>query len=198
MADQIKEGTRVELLEDKADVYAHAVAGSQGIISDTQVDEGFEMVFVEWDKTHPLFSGEPDGWTFASHFIPVEEDDLEGIEDPETFVEQVLARASQEPDPSADIDGFIKRLSKALTSLAGCEGFLVVTTRREPHPDDESRQFIMPYIYSAALDEQSMISLETQIVQLAAISYQEMALSILASLEDDEDEDGDEEDGRVS
>lgn len=195
MEEGISLGSVIELLPGKDGVYKNAVAGSRGTVRRIKDDEGFQMVFIEWDQDDPLYNGEPNGWTFASHFKVVD-GSIEDLNDSEDFIERVRENMQE----GESVDDFLNRMTFALAALSDCESFLVVTTRRTAHPEDKDRQVIIPYIYSSSLSEQAMIALETQVVQLAAVSFQEMSWSVLASMEGlaDEDDEDDEDDGRVS
>src|SRR5574338_1211558 len=93
-SDRIDVGTKVELRPEMAGVYAKATAGSVGTITGVKEDEGFDMVYIEWDKTHWRYNGEPDGWTFESHFVPTSQTNLfKTLEDPQEFKDRVMERA---------------------------------------------------------------------------------------------------------
>ncbi len=195
MGDPIDKGTKVELLAGVEGVYKKAIAGAQGLVTDTRIDEGFPIVYVEWDREHFRYTGEDDCWTFAQHFQPIEPDiDLfEFLENPERFLEKIFARVKDEEDQDELIEGFIASLTKTLNVLADSDGFLVVATKIEADPTNPERSLVVPHVYSGFLSERAMAIIEAQVVQLAAMSHQEMALGILSQLGPPEDEEDDAE-----
>src|SRR4051812_35148617 len=85
----------VELKAGPDDLYQNATAGSRGYVKQSREDEhGFDMIYVEWDKTDWRYNGQPDGWLFESHFDIVPEDDSFGEPNIDTFIK---------PGPSSDI-----------------------------------------------------------------------------------------------
>lgn len=73
MDSNLKIGERVELLPGREDVYDQVFPASPGVVSGLRKDEyGYPQVYVIWDKDHWRYNGEPDMWTFASHFRPIE------------------------------------------------------------------------------------------------------------------------------
>lgn len=73
----IHEGDKVELLAGKESVYPRALLNSRGTVHRTKVDEdGFEQVYVVWDREEWRYNGEKDGWTFADHFRVIEEAEI--------------------------------------------------------------------------------------------------------------------------
>lgn len=195
MSDCIETGTRVELLPKKDGVYEFAQSGSQGVVADTRDEDGFSMVFIEWDKDHWRYTGEPDCWTFESHFAPVEDriEIFDVMENPEEFLDKVYERALDSATDADLAESFVDRLSEALNGLAEGDGFLVISTRMEPDPDNPEQRLLIPYIYSAFLNEQAMALLEAQVIQLAAISHQEMYMTLLAKLQERRSEEEDDE-----
>lgn len=73
METNLQIGERVELLPGREDVYDKVFPASPGVISGLRKDEyGYPQVYIIWDKEHWRYNGEPDMWTFASHFRPIE------------------------------------------------------------------------------------------------------------------------------
>src|ERR1700692_3942160 len=59
----------VELKGDVADIYTRAYPGSKAIVRKGRIDEdGFSLVYVEWDKDDWRYNGQFDGWTYTNHF----------------------------------------------------------------------------------------------------------------------------------
>lgn len=185
-------GQRVELIPGREGVYKSAVAGSQGVIKHRKVDdEGFPMVFVEWDKSHWRYAGEDDGWTYESHLRPLKGVEFFSVlENREEFLAEMFTRIDDADSPEY-ADAFLKNMNAAITLLADCDGFFVLGMKQEPDPEDSERTVIVPYIHSGFLTEEIMALLEAQIVGLAAMSFQEMVGAILANIaskQDDEEE----------
>jgi len=177
---------RVELIEGKEDVYKNAKAGSQGVVSARKVDdEGFSMAFVQWDEG----VGEANGWTYESHLRPVRSAFFDTIENKEDFLDSIRGRLGEMDDEWADV--YLKNLDEAVQTLEQCEAFLVVGLIKEIDKKDNTI-VIIPKMNTGFLSDELMAILEAQIVQLAALSYQEMVQQIMQALvEREDDEDGD-------
>lgn len=187
-SEQIEVGTKVELRPEMAGVYKRASAGSVGIVADLKVDEGFPMVYIEWDKSHWRYNGEPDGWTFESHFKPTNQTNLlKALEDPKGFSERVIDRVGQTFDATQEdyarvLDGYLEQLNEVVNLLSESNGFIVLASRDEVHPEDPEKQIIVPYVYGGFLDQESMILLETQMMQMTGNAQMELAQQILRQL----------------
>ena len=71
---RIREGYYVSLKNgfDVPEFYRGVSAGATGWVKETKIDEyGFPMLYIEWDQRNHNWSGEPDKWTFESHFRPL-------------------------------------------------------------------------------------------------------------------------------
>jgi hypothetical protein len=186
-------GSKVALLPGCEEVYKKASPGAQATITDTRIDEdGFNMVFVEWDKTHWRYSGQDDQWTYAEHFTAIDEHGIfAALEDPEAFANQIMERAKERGKDDEMIEEFIDRLDEVVNVLSESEGFIVITARREPHPLKPDKSFVAPYIFGAFMNEGILALLESQIAQLSAASNQEMAIKLLKQYQESEDDEGD-------
>jgi hypothetical protein len=154
----IEIGSRVELLSDKEKVYKLAVGGSQGVVTDTKVDEGFPMVYVEWDKDHWRYEGEPDCWTFESHFKVLENGLFKALDSKEDFLKEIIERAQEREDFDDErIDRFIDRLDEAINLLAESDGFLLISAKKEVHPENPDEIMMTPYVFSGYLDQSAMV-----------------------------------------
>src|SRR3954466_5189582 len=71
---KVHENERVKLKSDGQDaLYAFACAGSEGWVRNLDHDKlGYPMVYIEWDKDHWAYNGEPDRWAFEAHFDKVD------------------------------------------------------------------------------------------------------------------------------
>src|SRR5438552_2393978 len=136
MTELIPQHSRVALKNGADSVYVFALAGSEGWVRDHKKDDDeFDLVLVEWDKDHWRYNGQPDGWTFASHFkiigdpeLPVEKDDDK--EEAAHEVEELLAQLSEKSDPieeQDDVEEFMEKLSDAMEAASESEGFFMVT-----------------------------------------------------------------------
>jgi hypothetical protein len=73
---KVHENERVKLKSDGQDaLYAFACAGSEGWVRKLDHDKlGYPMIFVEWDKDHWAYNGEPDKWVMEAHFDKIEDE----------------------------------------------------------------------------------------------------------------------------
>jgi hypothetical protein len=71
--DRHSPDTVVRLLPEFAGAYGLAPAGAVATVKRTKTEDGFQMVFIEWDPEHWTYAGERDMWTFANHFEAVKE-----------------------------------------------------------------------------------------------------------------------------
>lgn len=197
---QIEIGDRVELLPGKDNVYDKAQEGAQGIILNQKMDEGFSMVFIEWDKDVRAYQGEEDCWTFESHFRIVADEDEESffsvIENPQAFLDEVLARAKAAGRVDDDhIDAFLERLDGTVNSLKDSEGFLLISVQKKEvppeHKETDGPEFMLvPEIHTGVLSPLAMAAIEAEIVQLAMMAYSELTMSFLSQFargQEDED-----------
>jgi hypothetical protein len=190
----IEIGSRVALLPGCEAVYEKAVAGSQGTIVAKKPDEdGFKMVYIEWDQDHWRFNGQDDQWTYEEHFKSIDGDGIfAALDDPEAFINRMLEKAKDRGGDEDEMEEYIERLDEVVNLLSDSEGFIVLTARRETHPQRPDKSFIVPYVYGAFLNKPIMALLESQMVQLAAVANQEMAMKLLERYQESDD-DGDQE-----
>lgn len=134
----------VELRDGCDDVYELAWSGTRGWIRDLDVDEdGFEKVFVEWDKDHWRYDGEPDGWTYASHFKPVSSVDIpseETLKGPELVDAQNIPHAVDAMKrgqlwDSKEMEDYIDSLTHAFDQASESDGFILVTMKVGQDPE---------------------------------------------------------------
>lgn len=187
----IKIGSKVALLPGREAVYEKAVAGSQGTIVAKKPDkDGFRMVYIEWDRDHWRYSGQDDQWTYEEHFKPIDQNGIfAALDDPQGFASQVLERAKDRGKDEEEMEEFIERLDEVVNLLSDSEGFIVLTARRETHPQHPDKSFVVPYVYGAFLNDPIMALLESQMVQLAAVANQELAQKLLRRYQESDDDD---------
>ncbi len=149
MDNQFFEGTVVELLPGREEVYQRALAGSRGTIRASKLDDyGFEKVYIEWDKDHWRYNEEPDGWTFASHFKEAEgidlHEDLTGVDDYE--VPLIIPEEGQGDQIGEYLDSMMEAFDKASES----DGFYLITMRREIDSDSGQEVIMIDVLRGAA------------------------------------------------
>lgn len=138
MTNQLPEGTYVELKDGCDEVYVLAWAGSRGTITAHDTDEhGFDRVYIEWDKDHWRYNGELDGWTFASHFEPVDPVDtapkelpkgpdlMEAPEDPEAMM-----MGAPPVWEGEHMETYIDSMMHSFDRAAESDGFVLITMKR--------------------------------------------------------------------
>lgn len=169
----IEIGAKVELLPGRDEVYRYAVSGSRGIVTKQKIDDyGFPMIYIEWDKDHWRFNGEPDGWTFASHFQviedpePEEEFDYE-FEDLGDLLEDITsAHGSKLGDVCPHCGGihteeqekYIDAMMSAFDEAADSEGFILLTIKRSSGLPGTI--MYVPEVFQAAVTETARKALD--------------------------------------
>src|SRR5690349_24834514 len=93
---KVHENERVRLKSNGEDaLYAFACAGSEGWVRKLDHDSmGYPMVFIEWDKDHWAYNGEPDKWAFEAHFDKIEDNTMAeqpAVPNPEDFARFMAA-----------------------------------------------------------------------------------------------------------
>jgi hypothetical protein len=175
---QIEVGQRVELLPDYDQVYKKAVGGAQGYVRDKERDEdGFDTVRIEWDKEHPRYTGQPDGWSFEHHFVPVYETTIfNAVEDPKILAKRMIEKAQEqlgEEDAEKATEQYIEQLNAVVNLLAESDGFILIATKQIPHPEEPGKQVMVPVVRGAYLNEMVMTLLEAQLTQMGAMAQGE-------------------------
>lgn len=192
MDKRFKIGTVVELLPDKDSVYEKLREGARGVVLDRKIDEGFDMLLIEWDKDHPSYQGEKDCWTFESHFAPVETTGgfFNVLEDRERYLEKLGDRL-RSSDKEEFLDDFIDSLDDAINALSECDGYLIITITKKPGKN-ENEVLLLPEVFTGVLSPVTMIALEAETIQLAMMAHQELTSSLLSHLSSRAEEDDDE------
>lgn len=136
-------GADVELCTGFDQVYRKASAGARGMVRGIKTDEdGFQLIYVEWDRNHFLYAGQPDGWTFANHFRLFTESDL--ICD---------APFDYEEDEAAQ-EQYIDAIMDAFDEAAESQGFILVAIR-DVSSDDNGLRVYDPIVLAAAITEEA-------------------------------------------
>lgn len=173
--------SRVALKDGADSVYAFALPGSQGWVRDHKKDEDeFPLVFVEWDKDHWRFNNQPDGWTFASHFKIVGDPELPT--DPVEALTMPVVDLSLVPPSDEQVEDYIEALTEAMDAASESEGFMILTVRRMPNPENPSEHIFMPQIYTHSVSQEASLLLDIQLAECAASNYEEMIATIIERL----------------
>lgn len=136
-------GADVELCTGFDQVYSKAAAGARGIVRGIKTDEdGFQLVYVEWDTEHFLYAGQSDGWTFASHFRLFSESDLI-CDAPADYNEEEQAQ-----------EEYIDAIMDAFDEAAESQGFILVAIR-DVSSDDNGFKVYNPIVLAAAITEEA-------------------------------------------
>lgn len=175
---------RVALVDGADDVYAFALAGTEGWVREVKVDEyGFDMIRVEWDKDHWRYNGQPDGWTFESHFKQVGDPQPPEIEEfEEEDIEPGDITFTEPAASEAQIEQYIEMLSEAMDAASDSEAFFMIAVRRIPNPDNPQELMFVPQIFMDSTSREGGLLLEIQLAECAANSYEEMVQQLIDQL----------------
>ena len=160
MDKQFDDGTLVELLPGREDLYQYAIVGSRGTILATRTDSyGYEKVLVEWDKDHWRYNGEPDGWTYASHFREIKPEAVIDIPAEELMAEEIFDSPvpSLPPihtDREEDMAQYIESIGAAFEGAAESDAFYLITMKKVIDPMGQEG-IMIDMKYAAANDELS-------------------------------------------
>lgn len=175
--------SRVALKDGADNVYVYALAGTEGWVRGHKVDdEGFDLVKIEWDKTHWRFNGQPDGWTFASHFYVV------GPPSPPEHKEEEKEDDMKLPEMPAsedEMDEYMDTLTEAMDAASESEGFVVFTIRRVPNPDNPSEIMFIPGLFTHSVSKEAGMLLDIQLAEAASTSYQELIIQMMQAIKSD-------------
>lgn len=167
--NKIKVGAYVQLREgfDETDLYRNVEAGATGWVADCKIDEGFAMVFIEWDEANPKYAGEKDKWVYESHFKVLE--DEEGI-----------------------MEEYINSIRIATDAALAGEAFIMISVSRTVHPITGKLMF-KPTIISDDLNDSASYVLEAQIVFAASQlfnAYIQETIDLMKEEKEEKDESG--------
>lgn len=183
--------SRVALVDGADNVYAYALSGTEGWVREQKTDDhGFDMVKIEWDKDHWRYNGQPDGWTFASHFKvvgppqmpkeqiePQEEAELVSITEDDESISFTSAPASEE-----QMERYMSSLEDAMEAASESEGFLMIAIRKVPNPENPQEIAYIPAIIMNATSQQAALLLDIQLAECASSSYEEMVMQLIEQL----------------
>lgn len=150
MNEQLKKGMKVEMLPGMDQVYPHVNPLSHGLVRAVKEDEfGFQKVYIEWDKEHWRYAGEEDRWTFATHFRPIEGEDLVQIDDEPILLKDESSIRIPTSEEYEKMEEYLDALMVACDKASESDGFYLVTLKRE-------NDFIRLEILGATVDEELM------------------------------------------
>lgn len=145
---------------NETDIYRGVDAGATGWVREKKIDDdGFSMIFVEWDETNPKYAGEMDKWTFENHF-------------------EVL---SEKYDKEKAAEKYIENIRLATDAALASDGFMMISVRRHKAPN--GIDIYEPRIHSAELDEAAMFVLEAQVAYMASQLIQEYIQDTLNTIQ---------------
>jgi hypothetical protein len=185
--------SRVELIPGMDQVYRKATGGSLGTVKERKVDDdGFPMIFVEWDKADWHYAGEKDGWVFESHFRPAtKESELSPEDILAKALEQVEDDHFDEEEAEEQIERFINSINQATEALMDGDGFMLISVRRI---SSNSGIALVPIVLGDAIDAETRTLIEAQLLQIAASIHSETAMEmfkhIMRKKNEDDGEDG--------
>lgn len=171
---------RVKLKGDGQDApYSYAAAGSEGWIRRLDFDGvGYPIVYIEWDKDHWAFNGEPNQWTLEDHFEPVE-NSMGKDKDREEYEEFLAWKKGKKgkdkaPESSFDLDEkYSEVLSKAKKAAQDADAFLLIAIQSL---GDEVPGAYNPIVLNYYKDEAAGLLLECQLAKLGASSYEHLTM----------------------
>lgn len=179
-------------------LYPFAGAGSPGWVRKQQHDRlGYPQVFIEWDKNHWSYNGEPDKWAMEAHFEPLENapmsDQSQNQPTPENMAQmfaafqQFMADQSQQPAQQETNDTLAEDYKKSIETvielLNEADSYIVITTTRVER--DGRPPAITPRAINFYKSVEGGMIAELQLSKMAAMSHEEQILRAL-SLETNE------------
>jgi hypothetical protein len=170
----MKAGCLAQLKPGFERVYPLSFPGAQVRVTDFTIDpEGFERVYVEWDKKHWRYNNEKDAWTYANHFeviapapdtmAPKQESAERAPEEPSPVLEALKAQAAEDDDEiDNSVDEYRQVIENAFNAVIEGTGFILLTLS----PGEDKK--LITQLYSAALDATTNGILQRQVIKLAA------------------------------
>lgn len=187
---EIPTHSRVALADGAESVYLFALAGSEGWVRDKKTDDdGYELVRIEWDKDHWRFNGQPDGWTFASHFKtigPPEPPKPEPVENAIDSAAVEIGNISLEAPADHQVEAYIDTLTEAVDAASESEAFLMIAVRRVPNPQNPAETMFVPEIFTTATSKEGALLLDIQLAECASTSYEEMVFNLIEQLKNND------------
>lgn len=187
-------GQRVRLKIDGQDkLYNFACAGSQGWVRKHDHDSlGYPKAFIEWDKDHWTYNGEPDGWALDAHFEPVE-GDVAVSEKPSKedlakmfaeFVSEHYGGVDEEheaPDQNVN-EEYVLALQKATEMASQCDSFMMIGISHAGEANGYPA--FTPYVLNYYKDAESGLILEAHVAKVAFMAHQQTSLEVVKDMAD--------------
>jgi len=151
---------------DQTDLYRNVESGATGWVRERKIDDdGFRMIFIEWDETNPKYAGEIDKWVFENHF--------------EVISEKYYKNKTAER--------YIEKIKMATDAALASDAFMLVAVKK--HKGVEGIDIFQPTLLSADMSTECRLILEAQISYMASQLFQEYIQDTLDFMKDKEDED---------
>src|SRR3954467_7623226 len=120
----------VELIDKFAELYPRSPAGARGWIRSSRLDEYGLLLYIEWDKAHWRYGGEPDGWASESHFRLVQDEPIhrlihEEVEEPDSEEDPICEDCGERHPPGTIDEAYLEMLVRAQQSAMDGEAFLI-------------------------------------------------------------------------
>lgn len=194
--------TPIRLKPEFASVYSLAPAGALAYARRRKIDEGFPMIFVEWDKSHWSYSGENDKWTFEGHFEPIDKEKSnvglppelqQGIE--ELFAQYAKSQENVEGGSQAkapesalfDLDTpeeYKELAARASEAAAQGAAFVLFGVQATEH---EGERVYVPYVVQSYSDEVAGLFLETQLDEFTSSAFRNAAVELIRRIRRDDE-----------
>lgn len=191
---------RVRLKPDGQDaLYTKACAGSEGWVRRQKVDDlGYPMVWIEWDKDHWTYNGEPDRWAMEAHFDPIQEAKMSEQDSSEDFANfqrfqeflrwqenQVSGQdkpVEKEPEPKQAEETveeeFDQAIDAAIASSRASDAFILIGISREER-EDQSLPKLTPFVIMAAKTPASSMLANLQLGHLASVALENLTVDAI-------------------
>jgi hypothetical protein len=182
---------RVRIKGDLTHMYKHARVYNEGVVKDKMHDDhGYPLIFIEWDKDHWAYSGEPDRWVLESHFDKVEEkmaaeDKPDFMEALAKLMEQYRSKDNVNEDPRpTEAMGYDELLNKASDDARDGLAFIMIVASPESYRGSE---MIIPHIYTESKRLDAALLLDATAADYVAQSFARLMTEGIQALRDDED-----------
>jgi len=160
----------VQLKADFAetDFYRGVTAGSTGWVKDRKVDDGFPMIFIEWDEDHPNYAGERDKWVFESHF-------------------EILH------DGGEAAENYIDAIREATDLALSGEAFMMFSLNKK---SDDGKDYYKVSVVGECFDIEKMNMIDAEIINVASSIFDEYVAEQLEKLYNKKERKDEDESGR--
>lgn len=186
MPDVPAVGSVVELRPDLDHFYNGATAGWRGTVKARKDDDGFDLIFVEWDTDYWRYdptAGQADGWTYPAHFEVVGALSTT----PEAFAAEMTAERPEQCEHCGSDHSeedrraaYVNLLAQTASQASQGDGFALIWVQRE---ETDNSVHHRPYMVTACLTEESLALIEGQIVTSAQESMGKFIAEYLRKFE---------------